>query len=132
MLRITTIIIIALLVVSGFLLAVFNDRYKILDTFQHKFFDVTTDTGGEACFEELEERGIEYKHIGKMGKDIMSGEILIENATLMPLLSGFTAAFITGLFACKWMIQLVKKSKLKYFSFYCFFVGTVSIISIFI
>ena len=70
--------------------------------------------------------------LGKMGKDIMSGEILIENATLMPLLSGFTAAFITGLFACKWMIQLVKKSKLKYFSFYCFFVGTVSIISIFI
>ena len=69
--------------------------------------------------------------LGKMGKDIISGDILIENATLMPLVTGFTAAFITGLFACKWMIQLVKKSKLKYFSFYCFFVGTVSIISIF-
>ena len=69
--------------------------------------------------------------LGKMGKDIISGDILIESATLMPLLIGFTAAFITGLFACKWMIQLVKKSKLKYFSFYCFLVGTVSIISIF-
>lgn len=69
--------------------------------------------------------------LGKMGKDIISGDILIESATLMPLLTGFTAAFITGLFACKWMIQLVKKSKLKYFSFYCFLVGTVSIISIF-
>ena len=69
--------------------------------------------------------------LGKMGKDILSGDILIESATLMPLLTGFTAAFITGLFACKWMIQLVKKSKLKYFSFYCFLVGTVSIISIF-
>ena len=69
--------------------------------------------------------------LGKMGKDIISGDILIENATLMPLVTGFTAAFITGLFACKWMIQLVKKSKLKYFSFYCFFVGTASIISIF-
>ena len=69
--------------------------------------------------------------LGKMGKDIISGDILIESTTLMPLLTGFTAAFITGLFACKWMIRLVKKSKLKYFSFYCFLVGTVSIISIF-
>ena len=69
--------------------------------------------------------------LGKMGKDIISGDILIESATLMPLITGFTTAFITGLFACKWMIQLVKKSKLKYFSFYCFLVGTVSIISIF-
>ncbi len=69
--------------------------------------------------------------LGKMGKDIISGDILIESTTLMPLVIGFMAAFITGLFACKWMIQLVKKSKLKYFSFYCFLVGTVSIISIF-
>ena len=69
--------------------------------------------------------------LGKMGKDIISGDILLENTTLMPLLTGFTAAFITGLFACKWMIILVKKSNLKYFSFYCFFVGTTSIISIF-
>ena len=69
--------------------------------------------------------------LGKMGKDIISGDILIESAKLMPLVIGFMAAFITGLFACKWMIKLVKKSKLKYFSFYCFLVGTVSIISIF-
>jgi len=34
MLRITATFIIVLLVVSGFLLAVLNDRYKILDTFQ--------------------------------------------------------------------------------------------------
>ena len=69
--------------------------------------------------------------LGKMGKDIISGDILIESATLTPLVIGFIAAFITGLFACQWMIRLVKKSKLKYFSFYCFLVGTISIISIF-
>ena len=57
--------------------------------------------------------------LGKMGKDIISGDILIESATLTPLVIGFIA-FITGLFACQWMIRLVKKSKLKYFSFYCF------------
>ena len=42
--------------------------------------------------------------------------------------SGFIAAFIVGLFACSWMISLVKKSQLKYFSFYCFIVGTLAIV----
>lgn len=44
------------------------------------------------------------------------------------LLGGFIAAFLTGLFACKWMISLVKKSKLKYFAFYCIAVGIISIV----
>lgn len=44
------------------------------------------------------------------------------------LIAGFFAAFITGLFACKWMIKLVKKSQLKYFAFYCLLAGTISII----
>ena len=41
---------------------------------------------------------------------------------------GFTAAFITGIIACKWMIEWVKNSKLWYFSIYCMIVGTVAII----
>ncbi|MGY8944115.1 MAG: undecaprenyl-diphosphate phosphatase, partial [Flavobacteriales bacterium] len=40
----------------------------------------------------------------------------------------FLAAFITGIFACKWMIALVKKSQLKYFSFYCIVVGVIVIL----
>ena len=39
------------------------------------------------------------------------------------LIGGFLAAFLVGLFACTWMIQLVKRSKLKYFAYYCFVVG---------
>ena len=35
----------------------------------------------------------------------------------------FIAAFVAGLLACKWMISLVKKSKLSYFSLYCAIVG---------
>lgn len=66
--------------------------------------------------------------LGKMAKDIMSGEISSESATLIPLIAGFIAAFITGLLACKWMISLVKNSQLKYFSFYCFTVGALAII----
>lgn len=44
------------------------------------------------------------------------------------LIIGFIAAFITGLFACTWMISLVRKSKLIYFSVYCFFIGTAAIV----
>lgn len=42
---------------------------------------------------------------------------------IMPLFCGFVAAFLSGLFACKWMIDFVKKSKLKYFSIYCCIMG---------
>ena len=65
---------------------------------------------------------------GKIVKDILDGEIINESATLIPLITGFIAAFITGLMACKWMISLVKKSQLKYFSFYCFTVGIIAIL----
>jgi len=40
---------------------------------------------------------------------------------------GFVAAFITGMIACTWMIAIVKRSKLSYFSYYCFIVGAVAI-----
>ncbi|MFL2569613.1 MAG: undecaprenyl-diphosphate phosphatase [Flavobacteriales bacterium] len=65
---------------------------------------------------------------GKMAKDILSGDMASESAALIPLLAGFLAAFITGLIACKWMISLVKKSQLKYFSYYCFTIGILAII----
>jgi undecaprenyl-diphosphatase len=49
---------------------------------------------------------------------------------LSPLaaLVGFLAAFIAGCFACKWMINLVKKGKLIWFAVYCVIVGIVAII----
>lgn len=37
----------------------------------------------------------------------------------MPLAMGFIGAFIAGLFSCKAMIAIVKKSKLIWFSIYC-------------
>jgi undecaprenyl-diphosphatase len=44
------------------------------------------------------------------------------------LLIGFLSAFITGFFACKWMINLVKKGNLIYFSLYCLLLGISAII----
>jgi len=51
------------------------------------------------------------------------------NFDVMPLLVGFAAAFISGLFACTWMINLVKRGKLIYFAVYCFIVGIIAIVS---
>lgn len=42
---------------------------------------------------------------------------------ILPLIIGFVAAFVSGLLACKWMINLVKKGKLIYFAIYCLIVG---------
>ncbi|MCF8278360.1 MAG: undecaprenyl-diphosphate phosphatase [Flavobacteriales bacterium] len=61
--------------------------------------------------------------LGKMAKDVMDGNISSEMTHAMPLLVGFLAAFFSGLVACTWMISLVKKSQLRYFSYYCFVVG---------
>ena len=65
---------------------------------------------------------------GKVAKDLLNGNILSEAINLGPLILGFFAAFFTGLFACKWMIGIVKSSKLKYFSYYCFIIATITII----
>ena len=67
---------------------------------------------------------------GKMIKDILSGEINLNNSEFSSIF-GFVAALITGLFACKWMISLVKNSNLKYFAFYCFTVSFIVIIFFF-
>ena len=65
---------------------------------------------------------------GKIAKDVLSDKFIVEGLDITALSTGFVAAFITGLVACTWMISLVKKSKLVYFSFYCFVVGIVAII----
>ncbi|MFD1551603.1 UDP-diphosphatase [Putridiphycobacter roseus] len=65
---------------------------------------------------------------GKIAKDLMSDEFVTTSLNYTNLSIGFIAAFLTGLVACTWMIKLVKKSKLSYFSIYCFVIGTVAIV----
>lgn len=65
--------------------------------------------------------------LGKMAKDVIGGDLSASSAQAMPLIVGFAAAFVAGLVACKWMIALVKKSNLTYFSIYCFIIGLIAI-----
>ena len=64
---------------------------------------------------------------GKIAKDVLSGDFNVNSSVGIELFVGFLAALITGYFACTWMIALVKRSKLKYFSYYCFAVGIIVI-----
>ena len=63
-------------------------------------------------------------------KDIFEVGFSEAMAGLSPVAAivGFLAAFISGCFACKWMINIVKKGKLIWFAVYCVIIGIVAII----
>ena len=65
--------------------------------------------------------------LGKIAKDLLDGE-LTHTSNSTGLIVGFIAAFTSGLFACTWMISLVRKSKLSYFAIYCLIVGVIAIV----
>lgn len=65
---------------------------------------------------------------GKIGKDILSGDLSLDSSNFSALGVGFFAAFAAGILACTWMIKLVKNSKLSYFAIYCAVVGIISIV----
>ncbi len=66
--------------------------------------------------------------MGSMAKSLLDAETIVTDTSLLPIIIGFIAAFFTGLAACKWMIAMVKKAQLKYFSWYCFTVGLLALI----
>ncbi len=68
--------------------------------------------------------------IGENFLDILSGEMANEQhgIEITSLITGFVVAFASGLLACKWMIKIVNKGKLIYFSIYCFIIGSIAII----
>lgn len=67
---------------------------------------------------------------GVILKKVLGDEVGFANANLdyTALLVGFIFAFVTGILACQWMISLVKKAQLKYFSLYCIIVGLLAIV----
>ncbi|MBR1400107.1 MAG: undecaprenyl-diphosphate phosphatase [Prevotella sp.] len=69
--------------------------------------------------------------LGEALLDVMKaakGENVFGSIGTVPLLVGFLAAFVSGCFACRWMIDIVKKGKLIYFGIYCAIIGAAVII----
>lgn len=66
--------------------------------------------------------------IGANIKDLLDSEFTGNtDIRALPLIIGFIAAFVSGLFACKWMINIVKRQKLIYFAVYCLIIGLIAI-----
>lgn len=63
--------------------------------------------------------------LGIMGGDFSVASSGIPTASLV---AGFIAAYVAGLFACKFMINLVKRANLIWFAVYCAIIGSVAII----
>lgn len=60
--------------------------------------------------------------------DMIKDPTLLGGIGAVPLVVGFLGAFLSGCFACKFMINLVNKGKLIYFAIYCALAGIVTII----
>lgn len=57
--------------------------------------------------------------LGETFLEVVGGEFGASSVGALPLILGFVSAFVSGLFACKVMIALVKKAKLSWFALYC-------------
>lgn len=57
--------------------------------------------------------------LGEAFLDVVGGDAAASSVGLLPLALGFISAFVSGLFACKVMVALVKKARLGWFALYC-------------
>lgn len=57
--------------------------------------------------------------LGETFLEVVGGEFGASSVGVLPLVLGFVSAFVSGLFACRVMIALVKKAKLSWFALYC-------------
>lgn len=57
--------------------------------------------------------------LGEAFLDLVSGDAAASSTGALQLVIGFVSAFASGLFACKAMIAIVKKTKLRWFAYYC-------------
>lgn len=66
--------------------------------------------------------------IGANLLEIFSGEVTTSTTGVVVIIIGFITAFASGYLACRWMIELVKRSKLIWFSIYCAIIGLLSVL----
>jgi undecaprenyl-diphosphatase len=66
--------------------------------------------------------------IGANLVEIVSGNVTTDSTGAGVILTGFITAFISGYFACRWMISLVKRSRMIWFAIYCAVAGIITII----
>ena len=101
-------------IATGLLLG--NSRQKLA---QFSFLMVIPPILGEAL--------LDFKHIIAPSAEYIAEHGAAAQIHVSSLIVGFIAAFLSGCFACQWMIAFVKKCKLIYFAVYCALVGALAI-----
>lgn len=76
----------------------------------------------------LGEALLDLKHFISPSAEYLAEHGATSSIPATALVIGFLAAFVSGCFACKWMISIVKKCKLIYFGVYCAIAGTLVLI----
>jgi len=67
--------------------------------------------------------------LGETFLEVVGGDLTTSSSVGgLNLAIGFVTAFLSGLFACKFMIEIVKKAKLSWFAIYCSILGIICII----
>ncbi|MBO4430764.1 MAG: undecaprenyl-diphosphate phosphatase [Bacteroidaceae bacterium] len=101
-------------IATGLLLG--NSRQKLA---QFSFLMVIPPILGEAL--------LDFKHLVAPSAEYIAENGAAAQIPVSTLVVGFIAAFLSGCFACHWMIAFVKKCKLIYFAVYCALVGALAI-----
>jgi undecaprenyl-diphosphatase len=55
--------------------------------------------------------------------EVMTTKAGAVDVVIVPIIIAFVTAFVSGYFACKWMIKIVSRGKLVWFAVYCALVG---------
>ena len=68
--------------------------------------------------------------LGESFLALISGEFSMATSGIpaSSLVAGFLSAYLSGLFACKFMIELVKRMNLIWFALYCSIIGIIAIV----
>ena len=68
--------------------------------------------------------------LGETGLDALKGgfSTAVTGIPISSLFIGFVAAYICGCFACKFMIELIKRTNLLWFALYCSIAGIIALI----
>lgn len=67
--------------------------------------------------------------LGEAFLELIDGQFnpSVSGISITSMIIGFVAAFISGWFACRVMIEIVKRSKLTYFAIYCIIIGSIAL-----
>src|SRR5690606_37320921 len=65
---------------------------------------------------------------GKILNNAFAADVTYQPDNTLPLLLGFGVSFGVGVFACRWMISIVRNARLRYFGYYCIASGVAAIL----